>query len=341
MSNVNFLRSKKGMNATLGHVLIGLVFSIAGILAMYYDARPVWIGLPALAILVACSGLIGGKFVGLITGAVSSVAGMYLKINYYYVPTKYRVIPENLSPEKLEKLTKRIAKFHDTTGAYGESLAKYFILVVVVAIAIGYLAGYFSKNSSKASVNASEHLDKERSKSSLFSIQKMTLMSVFIAIAVVINTVRIGSISFSGFPIICSGIWMGSGAGFLVGAIADVVGFLIRPSGAGFNPVFTITSGLTGALPAIFLWLLRGKNDSTIKVFIAIMFTQLLTSVIAVPLLRLYLYEHPLVLTMTKAAIKQAYSVPLYTFFYLSLNKALRNTHSFQLLKLKKAKRHV
>ncbi len=81
--------------------------------------------------------------------------------------------------------------------------------------------------------------------------------SLFVALSVVINTFRIGSVSFGGVPIIFSGYVLGPVMGFIVGAMADIVGFIVRPSGNAFNPVFVLTSALTGMLPILVTKLLE------------------------------------------------------------------------------------
>ncbi len=292
------------------------VFSAAAIFAMYFDAKPVWIGLPVCLILVVCAGMIAGEFAGAATGVISTSVGLYLNINHYFLPEKFRSIPEGISPEKLEKLEKSIASFHAEAGEYASTIAPYSLIIIIFAGLLGFIAGKWLNKLLKNTVKTDS-----KTPNKAFSSKKLTYMSMFIALAVAINTFRIGNISFSGFPIICSGFVLGPVPGFLVGGIADIVGFLVRPSGNAFNVAFTLTSALTGFIPAILI--IKGNKQKFLHIFIAIFVGQIITSILLVPLFRLWLFEHPLIATMTSAAIKQAYSIPLYAFFYTALERAI------------------
>lgn len=64
-------------------------------------------------------------------------------------------------------------------------------------------------------------------------------------------------INLTAIPIILTGILFGPGAGFLVGAISDILCFAIKPGGP-FFPGFTLVSALTGFLPGL-LWRIQKK----------------------------------------------------------------------------------
>ncbi len=66
------------------------------------------------------------------------------------------------------------------------------------------------------------------------------------------NTVRL---SFGNVPLILSGLVLGPVPGFLTGVTSDILGFLINSHGGAFHPGFTLSAGLTGAIPGlIMLW---------------------------------------------------------------------------------------
>lgn len=315
-------------------VVLTLILSTVAVGAMYFDAKPVWLGLPVIFILIVCAGLIGGKYVGAATALLSTTIGLYVKINHYFVPEKLRTIPANLTGEKLEKLTKRIEKFHSSMEAYNAELSKYAILIVIVAVISGFAVGMFLK---KSKTEQKTHSNPQNR--GMFSTKLTVYMSVFIALSVAINTLRIGSISFGGFPIIYSGLALGAIPGFLVGAIADVVGFLLRPSGNAFNWLFCLTSGLTGMIPALFFMIpgIAKHKKNAFFIFCSILIAQLVTSVGIVPAGRYWLFEHPYIVTLTNAAVKQAYSIPLYTFFYITLDHAIGMNFSKKRLPLNNA----
>lgn len=57
-------------------------------------------------------------------------------------------------------------------------------------------------------------------------------------------------INFASIPLMLSGIILGPLPGFLTGAVADIINFIVKPDGP-FFPGFTLTSGLIGFLPGI------------------------------------------------------------------------------------------
>ncbi|NLZ51585.1 MAG: folate family ECF transporter S component [Thermoanaerobacteraceae bacterium] len=137
-----------------------------------------------------------------------------------------------------------------------------------------------------------------------------------IALNIVLSRMLIipGLINFGGFPIIFGGIVFGPMVGGIVGAVGDVVSHILRPMGT-FMPHFTLTSALTGVIPGILVRVLNlDRNEPSLwKIFIAIFIGQVTTSVFMVPYFRNILFGHPLFLTMTKAATRQAVNIPTYS----------------------------
>ena len=165
--------------------------------------------------------------------------------------------------------------------------------------------------------------------SKLFSSRKLAIAGMLVALSVAINSLRIGSISFGGFPIIFSGLTLGPIMGFFVGGVADVVGFIVRPSASGgFNPLFVLTSALTGFIPGLMILLLRDEypNYKLWKVFIAIATGQLITSVLMVPLFITFIRQGALFGTsgfwvayygrILSAFTRQALNVPVYSIIF-------------------------
>ena len=67
-------------------------------------------------------------------------------------------------------------------------------------------------------------------------------------------------INFANLPLMLSGIILGPLAGFLTGAAADLINFVVKPGGP-FFPGFTLASGLCGFIPGIiFKYLKRDIN---------------------------------------------------------------------------------
>lgn len=162
-------------------------------------------------------------------------------------------------------------------------------------------------------------------------VKRMVYISFFVAISVVATTLRFGIVSFGGLPIILSGFLMGPSAGFVVGAIVDIVSFIIRPSGS-FNILFTITSGLTGFIPAYLIMFMGAKypNYTFWKVLFSIAIGQILTSVIMVPIILNVFLKMNIWQKFIGAAIKQAYSIPVYALVIMALYEDLKNILDFR-----------
>lgn len=176
-------------------------------------------------------------------------------------------------------------------------------------------------------------------KRKVFTTKTLTYSAMLVALSVAINSLRIGNISFGGFPIIFSGLTMGPIVGFVVGGVADVVGFIIRPSASGgFNPLFVLTSALTGLIPGLVIIILKDKfpNYKPWKVFIAIALGQIITTVLMVPLFITYLRQSNLLGTsafwtsyyarVTLAFGRQALNIPVYTILFSLIIKPLSKT---------------
>ncbi len=158
------------------------------------------------------------------------------------------------------------------------------------------------------------------------STRLITISGFLIALNVVLSrfiTIP-GIINFGGFPIIFAGIVFGPIVGGIVGAVGDVVSFLVRPTGP-FMPHFVLTSALTGIIPGILMKVLKGDVDELPfwKIFLSILVGQVITSVLMVPYFRNILFGHPLIVTMTKAATKQAINIPVYSVLIKGLVESL------------------
>lgn len=118
-----------------------------------------------------------------------------------------------------------------------------------------------------------------------------------------------------GFTVIMSGVLLGPVTGAMVGCVSDLLGFMVHPSGP-FFPGFTLTQALTGAIPG---WLtgFRKLTDSKpwsalLVLFSAILFTQLITSVLMVSVFRSFLLGLPVQAELAVRLAAQLLHVPIY-----------------------------
>lgn len=274
---------------------LAILLCILVVMAVYYNAKPViYMGyIIALALVFFI-----GSFAGSINGAIMAVVGVGLGLGLrHFFP-----IIEKLKEKQLEA-------FLEAHAAYTNFIAHNFVWMLLLAGLLAYLGGLSKRK-----------LLAENSKR--ISTNRLTYMAFFVALSVAINSLRVGSVSFGGFPIILSGYMMGPVAGFIVGAVADVVGFIIRPSASAFNPLFVLTSALTGYLPVLVTNLLGGNKGkyAFIKVLTGIAIGQFTTSVVMVPLFRSFLQGNTFWYYFIRALPKQVFSVPLYAFLSITLS---------------------
>lgn len=104
----------------------------------------------------------------------------------------------------------------------------------------------------------------------------VVLTRVF-SVNLLIAGVPASRLSIGYLPIMLASILLGPFWGLGVGVLADVVGFLLFPSGTFFPPI-TLTSGLVGVLPWLFLRM-TGNWQQWLKVLVAVALTQILCSV--------------------------------------------------------------
>jgi len=123
-----------------------------------------------------------------------------------------------------------------------------------------------------------------------------------------VEGIRIG---FGGLPIILGGLLFGPLSGGLVGAISDLLGYFINPIGA-YMPHFTLTSALTGIIPALILKLSQKDEPNVLELGIAITVGQTITSLILVPYFLHILFGLPWKILMPPRII----GVPIQIFIY-------------------------
>jgi len=155
------------------------------------------------------------------------------------------------------------------------------------------------------------------------SSQKITTMGLLIALSIILTRVASLRIAIGGvegiriglgrLPIILGGIIFGPLAGGLIGAFSDLLGYFINPIGA-YMPHFTLTSALTGIIPATILILMRKDVPNIFNLSIAITVGQLITSIILIPYFLNILFGLPWKILMTPRIISEPIHVIIYTY---------------------------
>ena len=155
------------------------------------------------------------------------------------------------------------------------------------------------------------------------SSHKITTMGLLIALSIILTRIAslriaIGGvegirIGFGGLPIILGGILFGPLSGGLVGAISDLVGYFINPIGA-YMPHFTLTSALTGIIPALVLKLNQKNESSTLELGIAIAVGQIIISLVLVPYFLHILFGLPWKVLMLPRIVAGPINIFIYTY---------------------------
>lgn len=103
----------------------------------------------------------------------------------------------------------------------------------------------------------------------LACIAMLSAMQVVLSRFLSIQT-PVVKIGFGFVPVMFAGALYGAGGGALAGALSDVVGALLFPSGSYF-PGYTLTAALSGA---VYGWMLRGRHGIA-RILLAYLITTL------------------------------------------------------------------
>lgn len=100
---------------------------------------------------------------------------------------------------------------------------------------------------------------------SLVTVSLLTAISIVLArvlgLIIPIAGLPALKINFSSVPLIMAGIFYGPAAGFMAGAISDVIGYIINPMGGAYFPGFTLSTALTGMIPGLIFKLIASRKN--------------------------------------------------------------------------------
>ncbi len=135
------------------------------------------------------------------------------------------------------------------------------------------------------------------------------VLTRFAGIRVPLGGIEAFRVGLGPLPIIMAGIFYGPVSGALVGAVADVAGFVAMPMGP-YAPHFTLTAALTGFIPGLVVMLIRRRTLGSL--LIAVVAGQMVTAIILVPLFLERLFGMPRAVTIPPRIMAQIVEVPVY-----------------------------
>ena len=117
----------------------------------------------------------------------------------------------------------------------------------------------YSSRTSAQEVFLMEEKDQQKKRSTFrLPVKTLCYTAVIVALSVVCNVFTVymsfagsNALSFTYTVCFIAGAFFGPFVGFLVGALGDLLGWVINSTGGAFNPLITLTSGLIGFIPGI------------------------------------------------------------------------------------------
>jgi ECF transporter S component (folate family) len=151
------------------------------------------------------------------------------------------------------------------------------------------------------------------------------ILERILSLRIILGGVEGLRIGFGPLPVVFAGIFMGPLAGGLVGAVGDLVGFFINPTGP-YMPHFTLTAALRGIIPGLLIFLAsRGgrREVGVFPLFLAVAAMFILVNVLILPYFIEILFGTLRVATVPAKIVEAVVSIPAYTVLLFALGRIL------------------
>ncbi len=133
---------------------------------------------------------------------------------------------------------------------------------------------------------------KEEAMHTKMSVKSISIIGILVAMEIILARFSIHTwnlkIGFSFIPVVVAAIFYGPVTAGLVGAIGDIMGYILFPVGAYF-PGFTLTAFVTGMIFGFFL----RKSQSVLNVVLAVLCVQIFVSQFMITYWISFLYGSP------------------------------------------------
>jgi len=160
----------------------------------------------------------------------------------------------------------------------------------------------------------------------------LTQLALLLAMAVILSMLGVMlpiaginglKITFSYLPIMIAGFVFGPIAGALVGALSDILGYVVKFYAYGpYFPGFTLTTALSGALPVLIYRFLGGKSEKAalFRISLAVALTSLFVTTLDTYFLQV-LYGQAFLVILPARIVKEVILIPIKI---ISLNIVLK-----------------
>jgi len=169
------------------------------------------------------------------------------------------------------------------------------------------------------------------------SSRKITTMGLLMALSIILTRIASLRIAIGGvegiriglgkLPIILGGILFGPLSGGVIGAFSDIIGYIINPLGV-YMPHFTLTSALSGMIPAFVLSLFRKEEEpKTLELGIAITLGHIMISLMLIPYFLNSIFGIPWAILLPARMIAAPINILIYVYIIKIMLK--RNIFNF------------
>lgn len=154
--------------------------------------------------------------------------------------------------------------------------------------------------------------------SKLKSVKVLTMSAMLLAIATVLGFFKLPltnliEIRFGNIPVAIGGALFGPAVGGLLGAMADILGYLVKPTGA-FFPGFTISAAISGIIFGLVLFGRKGdKKITVVRIFVAELIYTIVVGMLMNSFNLSILYGTPFLTTFTARLLKEIVMLPINT----------------------------
>ncbi len=157
-------------------------------------------------------------------------------------------------------------------------------------------------------------------------VRVLTISAMMLALATILGFLKVPvtqliELRFAYLPIACTGLLFGPAVGGIVGALSDILGFIVKPTGPYF-PGFTVTAAAAGVIYGAILY---GKEVTWQRVAAAHLVRTIVVSFLLNPLWLSLLYGYGFVAVVTARVVKTLVMFPIETaLLYFILRPARR-----------------